>query len=473
MPDEKDNAGIENNQIINYNVTDAKLAELGAKYALAPTIEGTEGYKLVVAGLAETRTLRVGVEKKRKELKADALEWGRKVDGEAKRITERLEAIEEPLKAAKEKADAEKEKIRAEKEEKARLEILAEQKRVDGVLALIETTFGAAAQLVLHSYTADQLEANLADTSFEPGEEFGEFVALATARRDAFLDSARAILDAKRNAEAQAEAQRIEADRLAEERLQFEKLQEETRERDRLQQAERDCIETERVEKLKAEQDERDRIEKDRQEKIRLEQEQIDRDRAEIARQKKEITDAEEEKVREEEEKKRNDEAKLRAEADLKEKQERQEKERLEAEELERIRAVYEASLLPDKEKLRAFGVDIEMRTVPSLTTDAGLRAAGLVRKKIAVLVEFINDQANKLGGDEVPVEVPLKGGPLSKEAAGLCKNEDFQRFMGVPPMCDEACTGALRDALGIESRVEIDHNPRAAAANKWNRRAG
>ena len=67
------------------------------------------------------RTARTDVEKRRKELKQDALDYGRLVDSTAKRITERLEAIEGPLKANKELIDAENERIKREKEEAERL----------------------------------------------------------------------------------------------------------------------------------------------------------------------------------------------------------------------------------------------------------------------------------------------------------------------------------------------------------------
>lgn len=63
------------------------------------------GYEQVKAGISEVRTLRVGVEKARKELKKSAIDWGRKVDSEAKRVTAMLLEIEEPLKVSKAEVD--------------------------------------------------------------------------------------------------------------------------------------------------------------------------------------------------------------------------------------------------------------------------------------------------------------------------------------------------------------------------------
>lgn len=102
--------------IVEYNVSDAAISKLKEKYD-GLTAETPQGYKEVVLAIAETRTLRVAVEKTRVELKADALAYGRKVDTEAKRITAALMEIEEPLKLAKQAVDDEKERIRWEKEQ--------------------------------------------------------------------------------------------------------------------------------------------------------------------------------------------------------------------------------------------------------------------------------------------------------------------------------------------------------------------
>jgi chromosome segregation ATPase len=87
------------------------------------------------------KSKRVEVEKVRKELKADALEYGRKVDAEAKRITAMLQPIEDHLTAEEEAYLAEKERIKnaarllAEQEARAKAEaeaarLKAEQDRI-------------------------------------------------------------------------------------------------------------------------------------------------------------------------------------------------------------------------------------------------------------------------------------------------------------------------------------------------------
>jgi hypothetical protein len=91
-------------------------------------VEDAEGFKAVHSARMVVREHRVAVEKTRKELKADALEYGRKVDGEAKRLTAMLEPIEDHLTAEESAYNQAKElirnaaKIKAEAEEKARQE---------------------------------------------------------------------------------------------------------------------------------------------------------------------------------------------------------------------------------------------------------------------------------------------------------------------------------------------------------------
>ena len=75
-----------------------------------------------------------------------------------------------------------------------------------------------------------------------------------------------------------------------------------------------------------------------------------------------------------------------------------------------------------------------------------------------AVLVE-IND-------DETPV-VQRKGGALSREAAGLCKRDDFQRFVAfrhdnhqgsMTMPAEDFAADYIRTRCCITSRAELDH---------------
>lgn len=74
---------------------------------------------------------RVDVEKKRKELKSDALAWGKAVDSEAKRIFALLQPIESHLQNEEDKITKEKERIQAKVD---RIEKEKIQARVDSLL---------------------------------------------------------------------------------------------------------------------------------------------------------------------------------------------------------------------------------------------------------------------------------------------------------------------------------------------------
>jgi hypothetical protein len=80
-------------------------------------------------------------------------------------------------------------------------------------------------------------------------------------------------------------------------------------------------------------------------------------------------------------------------------------------------------------------------------------------KRYAAVLVE--------IGDDEQPVvqEQKPKGGPLSREAAGICKREDFQEFV----VCwmgylnkglteEENAAAYIRERCRIRSRSTLDH---------------
>lgn len=122
--------------LAEYGVTDEALAALAKKYA-GMRGESADDYRALVAGIRDTRELRVAVETKRKELKADSLAWGRTVDGEAKRITVALDSIEQPMKQLKDGIDAERERIKAEKIAAEKARVAAIQKRLSAIRNIV------------------------------------------------------------------------------------------------------------------------------------------------------------------------------------------------------------------------------------------------------------------------------------------------------------------------------------------------
>lgn len=110
-------------EVIKYNVTDAAIAKMQKEYLplVVKGVDDKEGYEAVKKAHTEVKEIRIGVEKRRKELKADALEYGRRVDSEANRISAELEKVENHLKEQRDIVDKE-EKRRKEQAERERQE---------------------------------------------------------------------------------------------------------------------------------------------------------------------------------------------------------------------------------------------------------------------------------------------------------------------------------------------------------------
>jgi chromosome segregation ATPase len=106
-----------------YNVPDAAISKYREDFMSLSVrgVDDKEGYDLCHSARMEVKGKRVEVEKTRKKLKEDALEYGRVVDKEAKRITALLSPIEEYLLSQEKIVDDEKERIKN-AEENARIE---------------------------------------------------------------------------------------------------------------------------------------------------------------------------------------------------------------------------------------------------------------------------------------------------------------------------------------------------------------
>jgi phage-related minor tail protein len=98
----------------NFGRPDAAIAKMAEEYLplVIAGVEDTVGFKRVHEARMVVKNRRVEVEKVRKSLKADALEYGRKVDAEANRIKAMLQPIESHLDAQEDAYNAEKERIR-------------------------------------------------------------------------------------------------------------------------------------------------------------------------------------------------------------------------------------------------------------------------------------------------------------------------------------------------------------------------
>lgn len=115
---DKPDITIEQFPVIEYDPTEAAIADLKVKY-MPLTIGGIDdrkGYKVVDEARRHVKSLRCAVENRRKEMKAPAVEWGRRVDAKAKEITAALQPIEDHLVAEQKQVDDEKARIEAERQ---------------------------------------------------------------------------------------------------------------------------------------------------------------------------------------------------------------------------------------------------------------------------------------------------------------------------------------------------------------------
>ena len=220
-------------QIVTYNITDAAISEMRDQYLKLRIVDinDNDGFRAVHSARMVVKARRIDVEKLRKELKADALEWGRKVDSEARRITAQLEPIEAHLEAEETRIENEKAAIKA---EKARIAAEAE------AAALKKTTdrINILASLGVPCTWDEAREPSDAD--------FAEWVEEAKAAR------AEADRIAREERERIAAEQAIEAKRIADERAKFEAEQAVARaENERI--AKEQKIEADRIAREKAE----------------------------------------------------------------------------------------------------------------------------------------------------------------------------------------------------------------------------
>lgn len=294
------------NLLVEYGITETALTELSSKYGILPDVTTKDGYNGIKQGIAEIRGLRGDVETKRKELKADSLAWGRKVDGEAKRIVAALLNIENPMRLLKDERDAEiQAKLDAQaKAEEDRIKTLKD--RINNISRLADDCIASDAAKI--QKTLAHFETIPIDETFMEFQEDAATVhADARARILVMLEKAieYEAVEAQRLKEAEALRAEREAfaaeQKAAEAKLKAEReaitkeleIKEQARkEREAAEQKERDIKNAALKAKLEAEQKERD-IENARIEATqKVEQDKLDAQRADIEREQAAISAA-------------------------------------------------------------------------------------------------------------------------------------------------------------------------------------
>lgn len=186
-------------ELIDFRKTESEIRKLESEYMglTVASVNDKAGLAKVHAARMVVKNLRVSIEKKRKELKADALEYGRKVDEIAKIHTALIEPIESHLEEQEAIVKREREQIEREAAE-ARRKIIDQRTEA----------FTAVGKWVSPPIIAAMNEAQFTEAYEDAKREKAERDAKAEAERLA--------------REAEAERLRIEAERLAEERRKLE-----------------------------------------------------------------------------------------------------------------------------------------------------------------------------------------------------------------------------------------------------------
>ena len=240
-------------QVVEYSITDAAIAEMSEMYLplVITDLEDKEQFDAVHSARMVVRGKRIEVDKRRKELKADALAWGKLVQTEANRIFDLIEPIETHLKNEEGKAEAERRRL--------------DDERIGFIRASIDT-MKASYMNLNGTGTVEQLKPVIeALDSWRPTpEEYFEFTMEAVEVRNELLQRAEADLETRirldrEEAERKAESERlaVEREKQEEEAAKLKAQQDLIDEQNRKLQAAKDALEAEK----KAEQERRDRLE--------------------------------------------------------------------------------------------------------------------------------------------------------------------------------------------------------------------
>ena len=314
-------------QVVKYDITSAAISKMNSIYmALNITdLEDKDEFKAVHDARMVVKGHRVSVEKRRKELKKGALEYGREVDNKAKGIFVLLEPIETHLQTEEDKVVEEQKRIEAEEDRKQREKIstrIMDLGRYRVILPHLEVS-------------------TMTDEEFD--------TALAEAKAD---------WDAEEKRQANAEAARRAED------AQLEKIRKD-------QEAE-----AARLAGIQAAQ-EAEQTAREAANKVRED---------EIAAKEKKVRDEQDRIAKVEADKKAAEEAKIQAKIDARELLERQAKEKADKEKRAAEEVARQEALKPDKKKLLEW---LKTVSIAVINCPAKLKDEGMFNKSLDLISEL------------------------------------------------------------------------------------
>ncbi len=280
-------------EIKEYSQTALALDDLKKRLSTVPDYSNTKGYAEGEEGRKELKGYRVALDKKRKELGAEARKHLELINGEAKRINNVIVGLENPFIEAKKAEDEKVERIKREEAEK-------EQRRVEA----IESTIKWMRNLVFVNRTPVSIGESIKQVeSIIPDDgSYDEFAdAVSHVKSDVLIELNSMMDDAAKRVK---EAARV-ADEAAKQKEQRKVLEAQQAEIDR-QKAEQQAAADEEAEKLakeradfEAEKEAAEKVKRIEAEKVAAakRQEEID---AAIEKQKAEEAEAEKKRMAEE-----------------------------------------------------------------------------------------------------------------------------------------------------------------------------
>jgi len=388
---------------IVFSAEDAVIKQMEENY-LPMVIDGVKdhkGFKDVHEARMVVANTRVTVDKERKAMKADALEYGRKVDCEAKRIAARLDPIETHLKTEENRVKAEKEELKeAERQRK-------EKFHQDRVKEIIEA--GAVFTGLAFAFGEDHVVNSEVDTLNE--DEWVNTLELVQAWKK-MEDEKEAAAEAERKADEAKQAAIAEENKRLKEEAEAKQAEQERREK--ALKAREDKIKADEESAHKKEIERRASIlcgvglmfdgagfsykdvYVDHVEQAGMNIEEFNMMVEKISAQMEDIR-AEEKEAREKE----IEEAKAKAAAEAKAESEAEAKrkadEKLKAEKAEDARLKREEKMKPDKEKLAHFAKAFLELPYPDVKSEEATAILRKVPSLVMNVVTFLRDESEKL----------------------------------------------------------------------------
>lgn len=218
---------------VSYDITPERIAELEAQCQGLDPSKSTKAYDEACVMRRTLVTTRTTMDKKRKELKADSLAWGRLVDSEYKKWETLLLAIEEPIDAKIKAVDNAKAAAKAAKEAEERAKIEAEVRAKEEAARKIREEEEAKARAEQEKKDAERRaeEARIAEANRIEAERLAK-IAAEQAEAQQKIDEAKAEVEAAKRKQEQEERERqikIQAEKDAAERIERERIAAEER----------------------------------------------------------------------------------------------------------------------------------------------------------------------------------------------------------------------------------------------------